>query len=254
MDRRTVLSSAAGIGTVSLTGCLGILDDESDEDGSEDDGTETTPDGGTETTTDAAEDSRTSFTLGFEDPQLTAWTVEDDRWGRSEAYAYSGDASAGVETDDEVSLLATASPSELGGGAQIRELKYYWRETSNSNGGGLVLVNSDGEFELFTGSNNPQWNVINEPEIAQRNEPSDGYGYERWIETALTFDWDDGTVEVAFTDLTAGEGTTGTFDLVNGTDVETLRLYGLKTSEYREPYEFRAGSCHMHWDEITVTI
>jgi hypothetical protein len=247
MHRRAVLSSVAGIGTVGFTGCLGILQDESSDDsGSDDDETEATTDDGV--------DGQTSFTLGFEDPQLTAWTVEDDRWGRSEEYAYSGDASAGVQTDERVSLLATAVPSDLDGGARVRELQYYWRETANSNGGGLALGNSDGEFELFTGSNNPQWNVINEPDIAQRNEPSEGFGYDRWVETALSFDWDEGTVEVVFTDLTAGESTTGTFDLVNGTDVETLQLHGLKTEDYEAPYEFAAGSCHMHWDEITVTI
>lgn len=267
MRRRRVLETAGGLGLAGLSGCLSLPgggegdapDDEADEDdAAADDPTETADSAETPTETEAPTEAGTStgtadLVYGFEGT-LNSWTVEDAAWGRSELYAWSGDASAGIETSTGAGRLASTDPAELDGGTQIDALSYYWRETAESEGGGLSLENADGDVELFVGSDNPQWVVINQPEGTEFTELYEGDGYDRWVRIDLSFDWDADTVSVTFTDTDSQTSRSGTYDLAQGANVETIGLTGFTHAEFENGDGFEAESCYMYWDDIQVTL
>jgi hypothetical protein len=199
-----------------------------------DEETETEPEEPQETPTDAL------FYEGFEDG-VERWDATADRWGQTSAVAYSGEYSAAIGTNTQVSALASA---DIGSGTRISEFSYYWQETSRSYGGGVQLFNSAGEVEIGTASDNPEWIV----DDAEGIRPvASGTGYNRWIRTELVFDWGRGTVEVTFRDTETGDGYSQTHALKQGRDVQRIQLTAF-TSER----DWKNDSCYMSWDDIVV--
>ncbi|PSP79668.1 hypothetical protein BRC81_03970 [Halobacteriales archaeon QS_1_68_20] len=58
------------------------------------------------------------------------------------------------------SSLVQASWTAYDGGERPRRFSFYYRETHNSNGGGVRLKNSDGNVEVGFATDNPQWKVF----------------------------------------------------------------------------------------------
>lgn len=264
MHRRRVLSTAGCLGAVGLAGCLGVLnsgsgeseDDESDSDSEDGTATGTTAPGddGTESSGEDNSPEGTVLSYGFEDADLPAWTVADSRWDRTTEHSYEGTASGSVDAYQTVSVLATVSPEPLADGARISRLSYYWRETSESYGGGVTLTNSDGGLELFVGSDNPEWIVLTDTEAPTYSEITGADGFDRWIRTELDFDWADSRVTVTFTDTETGSTATDSFDLAAGTDVATIALQAFTSAEVDSGNGLQSDSCEMYWDEISVTV
>lgn len=262
--RRRYLRLAAGAGVVGLAGC-------SSQSGGGDGGaeatdsptatpTETATDSPTETATDSPTPTPTPIEYGFE----TGTTLRDDRWfvgehddgaelARAEEFAHSGGFSIGL-AGTPLDVLATV---QLFGrnevrGRRISRLRYHWLETGESFGGGVLLLNSDGELELFTGTDNPQWMVLTDEDPSTMPVLYEGDGTRRWIRTEATFDWDAGTAAVAFEDLETGTTRETAVPLGDGTDVAQIRFTPFTSKRYQDGEGFRSGSCHMYWDDILI--
>ncbi|WP_254822179.1 hypothetical protein [Haloglomus halophilum] len=206
---------------------------------------------GTPTATPEAEETTAvddDGTYGFEG-DLAAWTVEREEWGQRDDVAYAGTYSGGItaggpDTGDYIGTLATATPERLAGGQQPTRVDHYWYERAASFGGGLRLVNSDGEVELSVGTDNPTWFV---EDGDGTTELYDGDGYDRWVRTTVALDWEAGTASVTFTDQQSGTAETTDATLAVGTDIEVIRLAGFTMEQ-----GWRAESCHMFWDDVEV--
>lgn len=196
----------------------------------------------TETETEEPDGTPTDalFYDGFEDG-VERWDVHENDWGPTSAVAYRGDLAAAIKTNDGVSALASA---DIGTGTRISEFSYYWRETSGSYGGGIQLLNSAGDVEIGTASDNPEW-VVDDSEGIQA--VASGTGYNRWIRTELTFDWGRGTVAVTFRDTETGKTYSQRHGLKQGRDIQRIQLTAF-TSEL----DWRNDSCYMSWDEIVA--
>lgn len=185
---------------------------------------------------------------GFEG-DLAAWTVVREEWGRRDEVAYAGMYSGGItaggpDTGDYIGTLATATPDPLAGGAQPSGVRYYWHEREASFGGGLRLVNSEGDVELGTATNNPGW-LVDGADGPTEFHGGDGYG--RWVRADIALDWDTGTATVTFEDQQSGSRRSTEVGLVEGVDIETVRLSGFTIEQ-----GWRTESCHMFWDELRV--
>lgn len=116
---------------------------------------------------------------------------------------------------------ATEVPDGYVGGQQISSFEYYWRETGSSFGGGIRLYNSQGNVEIGTMSNNPQWMV---DDANGKSYIYGGDGYQNWTRFSLTFDWQAGTVDIDFEDMETGTRETDTRALKHGVDVEMFEV------------------------------
>jgi hypothetical protein len=203
---------------------------------------EETTTGDDETTTPVADDGVYGFEGG-----LAVWTVEREEWGQRDEVAYAGAYSGGItaggpDTGDFIGTLATATPDPLSSGGRPSAVSHYWYEREASFGGGLRLVNSEGDVELGTATNNPEW-LVDGDDGPTELYAGDGYG--RWVRVDIAFDWDAGTATVAFEDQQSGSRRSTEVGLAGGVDIEALRLSGFTTEQ-----GWRTESCHMFWDEI----
>ena len=157
---------------------------------------------------------------GFEDGSVSdTWDVNNlsavqDRVFEGSYSAYTSNSSSGT-------YIARWQPSDLSGGAEIGFFRFYYQETTNQSGGGFRLLNSNGNVEFGAASDNDEYEVDGATGITQL---SDGSGYDDWVRVTLTFDWSAGTVDVEFYNIPDDDTATGTFDLKQGVDVETLQF------------------------------
>lgn len=132
------------------------------------------------------------------------------------------------------------------GGRQPSEFEFFWRETSFSYGGGLRLLNSDGEFELGLATDNPGW-AIDDGSGVQKVYSGDGY--DRWIRFTITFDWSNGEFSADFEDLSSGSTYTDSGrQLKKGKDLEVLRLEDYTGGTWQD-----GDSMNMWFDNISFT-
>lgn len=207
-------------------------------------------------------------TYGFES-ELEAWDPVLDDFERTTDYAFEGSYAAGIQHGDagggeQIAKIATLDIADAldtdDGEAQLAELTVRWNELESSFGGGILVRNGGGDLEFFAGTDNPQWVVIGDHSadgpgdivVDERESGSGEDNYERWIETVLDFDWDEGEVEVTFTDTTNDESTTETYPLNEGEPISQVELHGYTSLRYERESEPTTGSCTMYWDEITI--
>lgn len=207
-------------------------------------------------------------TYGFES-ELEEWEPVLDDFERTTEYAFEGSYAAGIQHGDagggeQIAKIATLDVADAfgtaNGDAELAELTVRWKELESSFGGGILVRNGGDDLEFFAGTDNPQWVVIGDHSadgpgdivVDERESGSGEDNYERWIETVLDFDWDEGEVEVTFTDTTNDESTTGTYPLNEGEPISQVELHGYTSLRYERETEPTTGSCTMYWDEITI--
>lgn len=185
---------------------------------------------------------------GFEG-SLDPWVPVVDEFGQREDVFYSGTYSGGIttggpDTGEFLGVLARANPPSLAGGRRPKRISYHWLEREENFGGGLRVLNSEGEVEVGVATDNPQWVV---EDGLGRGTVSEGDGYDRWVSVTITFDWAAERVKVEFEDRESGQTASRETALAEGVDAETLRLEGFTSEE-----GWRTESCHMFWDDIIV--
>ena len=207
-------------------------------------------------------------TYGFES-ELEEWDPVLDGFERTTDYAFEGSYAAGIQHGnssggEQIDKIATLDLADAFGTsdseAELAELTFRWKELESSFGGGILVRNGGGDLEFFAGTDNPQWVIIGDhsaggPGDIVVNERESGSGednYGRWIETVLDFDWDEGEVEVTFTDTTNDESTTETYPLNEGEPISQVELHGYTSLRYERESEPTTGSCTMYWDEIVI--
>lgn len=182
--------------------------------------------------------------LDFEIGDLSRWdtvnhlSVVQDRVYEGQYAGYSGTSTAGIP-------LAATIPDPLSGGQRIQKFEYFWQETGSSTGAGIRLINSNGGVELGVASDNPEWDIDDGNGIDATVYAGDGY--DRWVRFTITFDWDNGTFDVDFEDLTSGSTYVDTGrPLKQGVDVEKIQL-----DEYNGGlWQNNDASAEMWWDKI----
>lgn len=121
--------------------------------------------------------------------------------------------------------MAVYEPAALSGGQQIDSFDVHWLETAASFGGGLRFFDADGNVVCGFATDNPAWYVEHDEPNTQRAVGRTETGYEDWVQTTLSFDWDEGTFEITFTNTADSDNTVSeTFDLVNATNVATVEV------------------------------
>ncbi|MCY4730553.1 hypothetical protein KY092_08270 [Natronomonas gomsonensis] len=175
------------------------------------------------------------YSEGFEDGSLDGWTVNElsvvsDRSFQSTYSVYSNNGlGSSTQAYDIIS----------NGGKQLDTFSYYYQETSSSAGGGVRLVNSDGDFEIGVATANPQLQIDDNNGIEQV-----AYGsYDTWYRVEYDFDWTNNDVDITWENM--GSGSVETFNnrpLKQGVDIEQVNV------ENYNFYEWRTGGYEMWHD------
>jgi hypothetical protein len=158
--------------------------------------------------------------IDFEDGNLNDWVILSDYLKIYDSQSYEGNYSIGAEKDSlPVEDLGYIIPNGLKDGCQLDEFEYYYKEVSSSHGGGISLINSNGNRELYAGTDNPQWEVIHQNGTTQVGT---GGTYGTWMKVNINFDWDNKTFTITYTRTSDNMSSSQTFDLINGKDIEKI--------------------------------
>jgi PKD repeat protein len=149
---------------------------------------------------------------------LSKWSINDGGFQQRGA-SIDGSYSAGNFEDSSSKIQARWDAYE--GGEQPRKFSYYYRETRNSNGGGLRVKNSDGDIEVGFATDNPQWDIYDADGSTQIYN-GDGYG--QWVYVEITFDWENDEYVLYVEDQSTGTTRIHTGDLREGVDAERVEV------------------------------
>ncbi|WP_135851305.1 hypothetical protein [Halorussus salinus] len=172
---------------------------------------------------------------GWGDPQLSAqepvstrFEAFEDGVGDWSGWRLSQDSSHaydGTQAGKLSSTSATAASKELNPtGTRIDGFDYYyWEPKFNQNGGGVRFQNSDGNWELGTATDNPQF-VLD----GATTEIDSGDSYAEWVHVDVSFDWDEtpSTATATFSYTEHDYEWTATVEMAEGIDVSTIYLAG----------------------------
>jgi chitodextrinase/type 1 fimbria pilin len=182
----------------------------------------------------ATDDYSESFEYG-----LRTWSVNDGGF-RQRGASIDGSVSGGNFEDSSSKIQA--SDTVYPDGHQPRTFSYYYRETRDSNGGGVRVTNSDGDIEVGFATDNPQWDVYDADGSTQIYN-GDGYG--QWVYVEITFDWENDEYVLYVEDQSTGTTQTHTGDLREGVDVERVEV-----ANYAGDWG-GGSSFHMNVDNVT---
>lgn len=155
---------------------------------------------------------------GFESGNLNDWTVNNLSTAQDRVWA--GEYSAFANTVETTQPLASQA---LFDGTEIPIFSFAFQETTASNGGGIRLKNSNGDYELGIATDNPQWIIDDNNGESQIYA---GDGTDRWVRFELSFDWLDNTFRFKGRDYESGEVITeDTRPLKQGVDIETVEIW-----------------------------
>jgi len=101
-----------------------------------------------------------------------------------------------------------------------------FNETMESTGGGLRFRNSNGDYEIGFGTDNPQWIVDDADGARVVSDPNNDYDH--WVVVTIMFDWQTEEAVVAFESVSDGVEHEGTYFLRHGVDIATAEVWGYK--------------------------
>lgn len=183
---------------------------------------------------------------GFEDGNLDEWTVHESNFQIYSSPTYDGSYSAGIEYDSTPEDVADIIPDLTSGGYQASQFSFYWYENSSSSGGGIRLLNSNGNPEIGFASDNNEWDIEDANGFSQ---VYGGDGYERWIYVEMTFDWANGNADVYIEDLSSGTTSNNTGrPLINEVNIEKIKI-----KEYNNSAWGSQGAMYMWFDNLKIT-
>lgn len=156
---------------------------------------------------------------GFESNNFSSqWTSTTNLNIRTDR-TYEGSYSAGQTNGNNID--ATYIPVSIQNGGNPDEISFYWQETSNQTGFTVQFRDDTGSEILAVGGNNPQWEIYDGD---GSTTPSSGNGYDRWILYQLIFDWENGTYDYHFEDLSSGTVREGTRNLILNTNIQSINI------------------------------
>ncbi len=182
-------------------------------------------------------------TYNFDDKTEGTFTINnsafDDQVGQR---AQSGSYSGGVSDDlpHDPAGFATWEPWD-GEGRKVKEIEFYYQEDYDSYGGGLRLINSNGNYECGFATDNAAWKVSHSSGVSKINSYSD---YDVWVRVKVTFDWSNDEFTVTY-EGPYGSSTTKTFSLKYGIDVKGLVMHNFKSGSWDT-----SDNCYMWWDSL----
>lgn len=163
-----------------------------------------------------------SVVYNFETGDVSQWddvndlTAVSNRANTGTYAGYCGTAQSGTHQ-------AYARPYD-GDGVQITSFEYYWQETQNSSGNGIRLINSNGNVEVGTATDNPQWEIDDGNGLSEVTNYQTN-AYDIWTRFTLTFDWGVGTFSVDFERPSTGQNYTETGrPLKQGVDIARVQI------------------------------
>jgi hypothetical protein len=95
---------------------------------------------------------------------------------------------------------------------QIQRLTFYYRENTNSYGGGMRLLNAEGDQVMGAVTTNPGWAVI---DSGGKTEFYSSSNYYEWHRVEIDFDWDAGLADVNWQNVESGDRAAYTAGLEN---------------------------------------
>lgn len=192
------------------------------------------------------------FSEGFEDGNVAdTWEIGPQDHGNEVFTAVQDRVHSGswaVYSNDESTDFRGRHNFKLND-PKITWAEYWYNETGSSTGHAVTFTNSNGNIEFGTGTDNPQWEILDGNDNTQVN---DGTDYDRWIYTKLIFYWDNGTngtVDVEIYDPTAGKRRAyRDRPLKKGVDVASMEVY-----EYHNGNVGADVGIQTWFDDITVS-
>nr|WP_238987719.1 fibronectin type III domain-containing protein [Halobellus captivus] len=168
---------------------------------------------------------------------LYKWDVSHG--GLASGRVYAGENSFFSDADN----TGVQAAQDLSTAYQPDTFSYVYQETSNSFGGGIRLVNSNGDYEGGTAADNPEWDVDFADTTGQvAGGPG---GSDEWVSVEWDFDWSNSQVTVLWEALTSGDTHSSTHDLYHGADVSRVELWN-----YNDSAGWGGGDLAMWWDAI----
>jgi len=171
----------------------------------------------------------------FED--MSVWNVNYGSQNTSRVYNGSYSFYSG---NNDTNMQASWVPYSEG--ARPNKFTYFYQETSSSTGGGIRLVNSDGNYEGGTATDNSEYDV----DFANTSGEIMGTtgDYNQWVKVTWTFDWSNSNVDIRFDGLSSGITTTGTYSLYYGTDIRKVELWNYNGGTWGD------NDLNMWWDKL----
>lgn len=186
------------------------------------------------------------FFDGFEDGDVSEWKVNDNDFSAKTNNAFESTFSGGIESSGANQKVAEITPADLAGGLQPDYIRWYYLEQSNSFGGGIRLLNSNGNSEGGWATNNPEFAITDGTGSVTFDKPKEQI-YETWHLVEILFDWQNSSYDILWQDIARPESLIlKGRSLKNGLDVETISI---------ENYDngFSGGSNMFMWfDNIEV--
>jgi len=183
-----------------------------------------------------------SVVYGFETGDVSRWDTVNDLSAVTEPY--NGSYSGLCDNAQSGQPQARVVPNGYSGGLKPDKFEFYYKERSDSFGGGIRLVNSDGNIELGIATDNPNYHI------------DDGNGDEGlsngevgvWHRMTVVFDWSQGEFSVDFENLSNNNTyTDSNRPLKNGVDIEAIQIddYTNVSTGWQG-----GGSIDMNFDDI----
>jgi hypothetical protein len=130
-------------------------------------------------------------------------------------------------------------------GKQVGSFTYYYQEVGSSYGSGVRLVNSDGNYEGGTATDNDEYDVDFANTTGHQYNPN--HGYNLWVKVHWDFDWDNNEVTVTFEKLDGTNSYTGTYTLKEGVDIESVELWNYHSGTWG------GGKLNAWWNGLQFT-
>ena len=189
----------------------------------------------------------TAIQFDFETGDTSRWDDVNDLSAVT-GTVYNGSYSGHCDNAQSGTYQARVVPPGYSGGKQPGEYEYYWYETDDSFGGGIRLFNSNGNVEVGTATDNPEWDIDDGNGV---NQVYGGDGYGRWVRFRLTFDWGAGTFSADFEDLQSGSSFTDSGrPLKQGVDIERIQIEDYNKGGWAASGDVGDGNIEQWFDDI----
>jgi hypothetical protein len=173
----------------------------------------------------------------FDDGVDSSWSINNGTFASTSSPTYSG-----KSVDQSVNVgngHAEAAQKDVSLG-QPDYLTFYFRERSGSNNNVFAIWNSNGNYEIGAGTDNPQWTYWTGGAGSQTKPGTDG-NYDEWVKVKLDFDWPNDNVTISWDQVTGTSISESVTTSIAGVNVETIGV-GPKVS---------GKSAEVYWDDFT---
>lgn len=170
----------------------------------------------------------------WEDDSFSTWNTPN--WNQVTDRVYEGSYAGYYKAADTDGILDFATKNIHPGGKQIDTFEYIWQETSYSHGGGISLVNSNGNEVFGMATDNPQWDI--KDANGWRNVADTGQ-HDVWVKFTVEFDWTNTQCNIHFENLDGDDVYEESgIPLINGGDVERVEIKNYGSNSWNSSANF----------------